>query len=394
MSAPFALRRRAVAALGALLMLLTAGAVLTASPAAAGEVEDFLRLTNEQRTARGLAPLRPMAELNAVAQAQSQRMASSSTLFHNPNLASEVTNWRSLAENVGYAGDIPTVVDAFMNSAPHRANLLGAFQELGVGVVRSGSRVWVTQVFRTPVTVAAATPTCPLPDPAAGALAVQVRRAGYWYLRDSLSSGPAEGCFPFGDAGDVPVTGDWDGNGSKTPGVFRPSTGTWYLSNDAAGRAVDAVLRFASPGDVPVAGDWDGDGRDSVGAFRPGNGTWYLRNALSSGGADRAVRYGSPGDQPVAGDWDRDGVDSLGVFRAATGTWYLANGLSGRADGAFRYGSPGDRAVVGDWNADRTDTLGVYRGGTLLMTNRFDSGAAEGSMQFGSPGDVPVVGRG
>jgi uncharacterized protein YkwD len=38
---------------------------------------------------------------------------------------------------------------AWMNSPGHRANILGSFNVIGVGVVCSGGRVWATQSFGT-----------------------------------------------------------------------------------------------------------------------------------------------------------------------------------------------------------------------------------------------------
>ena len=37
---------------------------------------------------------------------------------------------------------------------------------------------------------------------------------------------------------------------------------------------VAAMFRWGSAGDVPVVGDWDGDGFDTVGLYR--NGAWLL----------------------------------------------------------------------------------------------------------------------
>src|SRR5690348_9397307 len=50
-----------------------------------------------------------------------------------------------------------------------------------------------------------------------------------WFLRDSLTSGPATTTFGYGDRGDLPMAGDWDGNGTFTPGVVRGNT--WFLRN-------------------------------------------------------------------------------------------------------------------------------------------------------------------
>jgi len=42
-----------------------------------------------------------------------------------------------------------------------------------------------------------------------------------WSLRDDLTTGPATaGPFSYGARPLVPLFGDWDGNGSKTPGTY------------------------------------------------------------------------------------------------------------------------------------------------------------------------------
>jgi hypothetical protein len=56
--------------------------------------------------------------------------------------------------------------------------------------------------------------------------------------------------------GDVPVVGDWDGNGSVTPGVLRAGA-RWYLRNTVGGGAANLGLRKQVAG-TPVVGDFDG----------------------------------------------------------------------------------------------------------------------------------------
>ncbi|MGH9929008.1 MAG: SBBP repeat-containing protein, partial [Pyrinomonadaceae bacterium] len=48
-------------------------------------------------------------------------------------------------------------------------------------------------------------------------------------LRNSNTAGLADLTVTFGQAGDLPVSGDWDGNGTKDVGVFRPSTGQFLI---------------------------------------------------------------------------------------------------------------------------------------------------------------------
>jgi uncharacterized protein YkwD len=128
---------------------------LTAAPAGATTAEDSLTARlNGARSDQGLPSLAPRSDLVAVARAQATRMADSGTLYHNPNLTTDVANWRWVGENVGYGPDVQTVHVAFMNSDAHRANILDTdFTEVGIGVVERGDRVWVAEVFRRPETV-------------------------------------------------------------------------------------------------------------------------------------------------------------------------------------------------------------------------------------------------
>jgi len=132
---------------------------LTAAPAGATTAEDSLTARlNGARSDHGLPSLATRSDLVAVARAQATRMADSGTLYHNPNLTTDVTNWRWVGENVGYGPDVQTVHVAFMNSDGHRANILDTdYTEVGVGVVERGDRVWVAEVFRRPQTVTTST---------------------------------------------------------------------------------------------------------------------------------------------------------------------------------------------------------------------------------------------
>lgn len=100
------------------------------------------------RSAHGLGGLLRVAELDAVARNHSARMAGANGIFHNGNLAGEVSGgWAGLAENVGVGPNTDEVHNAFMNSPGHKANILGGYDKVGVGVVESGGLVFITQVF-------------------------------------------------------------------------------------------------------------------------------------------------------------------------------------------------------------------------------------------------------
>jgi hypothetical protein len=209
-----------------------------------------------------------------------------------------------------------------------------------------------------------------------------------WFLRNTPSAGYSDISFLYGQAGDVPVVGDWDGDGVATPGVFRD--GTWYLRNSNSPGNADIVVQFGNPGDIPIVGDWNGDGSDSIGIVR-GN-TFYLRNTNTSGYADTVFAFGNAGDTPIVGKWKKwmQG-DSVGVVR--NGTFYLRNPNTGNAVVVFSYGDPGERVIVGDWNGDGIDTPCVVRNGTFYVRNSNSAGYADVVFSYGDPSDIPLVGR-
>jgi len=94
------------------------------------------------------------------------------------------------------------------------------------------------------------------------------------------------------------------------------------------------AFQWGLPTDIPVAGDFDGDGRPDLVIYRPAIGTWYLR--LSSAGYALAqavkIQWGLPGDVPMPGDYDADGKTDVAVWRPSTGTWYIVYSSGRRQD--------------------------------------------------------------
>ena len=110
--------------------------------------------------------------------------------------------------------------------------------------------------------------------------------------------------YPFGTAGDIPVPGDYDGDGVTDLAVFRPSTGVWHVSKSSSKFTANLTAQWGTSTDIPVSGDFDGDAKTDFAIFRPGDGTWWI--TFSSGkdmcgnNATTATHYwGVSGDIPI-----------------------------------------------------------------------------------------------
>ncbi|MCR4718039.1 MAG: hypothetical protein K5768_00215 [Firmicutes bacterium] len=118
-----------------------------------------LNLVNEQRANYGLPALKYSTQLEAVAYSHSKDMAQNNYFSHT-NLSGQSPfdrmrlagiSYRSAAENIAAGQRTPQeVVNAWMNSSGHRANILNSsVTEMGVGIYSGGSYgVYWTQLFR------------------------------------------------------------------------------------------------------------------------------------------------------------------------------------------------------------------------------------------------------
>ncbi len=116
---------------------------------------EVIRLVNEQRAQYGLEPLTENWELSRVARYKSQDMADNRYFSHtSPTYGDPFQmirafglSFRAAGENIAYGQRTPqAVVDAWMSSSGHRANILSAsYTQIGVGYVADGN-YW-TQMF-------------------------------------------------------------------------------------------------------------------------------------------------------------------------------------------------------------------------------------------------------
>ncbi|WP_272032651.1 CAP domain-containing protein [Oceanobacillus kimchii] len=117
--------------------------------------QEVVELTNQEREKQGLQPLELDTELSKVAKEKSQDMQSNNYFDHNsPNYGSPFDmmqsfgiDYNTAGENIAQGQRSPEeVVNAWMNSEGHRANILnGDYTHIGVGHIENGN-YW-TQMF-------------------------------------------------------------------------------------------------------------------------------------------------------------------------------------------------------------------------------------------------------
>jgi hypothetical protein len=170
---------------------------------------------------------------------------------------------------------------------------------------------------------------------------------GFAYLRNTNSQGNADIRFFFGNPSDVPLAGDFNGDGCDTVSIYRQTEGRVYIinklgENDGGLGVAEYSFFFGNPGDKPFVGDFDGDGIDTVGLHRESTGFVYFRDSNSQGNAEFQFFFGDPGDRLVAGDWNGNGSASPAVYRPSDITFYFRHSnTQGNADTTSTWGRSG-----------------------------------------------------
>lgn len=133
--------------------LLVASAIIVspfgvqAATAAPADIQRIIQDTNDFRAENGLPPLIENTEINSVAGAWAQAQSDQQSSYHNPDYVAQMpAGWNRVGENVGHGFGSETIVDAWINSPTHRANLLGNYSDVGIGYVVDGAgHTWITQ---------------------------------------------------------------------------------------------------------------------------------------------------------------------------------------------------------------------------------------------------------
>src|ERR1700688_3482236 len=121
-----------------------------------GSAQILFESANHERAAQGLAPLKWSATLAAAARQHALRMAAQNTLSHQlpgePGMVDRASQagarFSSLAENVAEGPNAEGIHEQWMNSPPHRANLLDPqLDSVGIAVVENNGTLFAVEDF-------------------------------------------------------------------------------------------------------------------------------------------------------------------------------------------------------------------------------------------------------
>ncbi|WP_405891511.1 matrixin family metalloprotease [Streptomyces sp. NBC_00133] len=136
---------------------------------------------------------------------------------------------------------------------------------------------------------------------------------------------------------DVPVPGDYDGDGTLDTAFWVTPGGNWFIQPHSGGQ--QRVVQFGQDGDIPVPSDFDHDGKADLAVWRPGD--RMLRVRPSSGVPDWALPIPQDGEVPRPEDHD-----ALTLFAYALFALALRLKAAGRPDEAFTAAREGVRIFL------------------------------------------------
>ena len=202
---------------------------------------------------------------------------------------------------------------------------------------------------------------------------------------------------------DPTVVGDYDGDGRDDFAVYRSAAvgqqSFWYYIGSLTPNGGVTAVQWGQNGDYPAPGDYDGDGKYDFCVQRndgSGQGVFFLNK---SNGGTEALVWGTASDYIVPGDYDGDGRDDFAVVRGSGGQ-ILWSVLGRNGNNIIHFGQPWGLAATdfptqGDYDGDGKTDIAVWRPTGNSEQNYFfvrrSSNGALHAFEWGQQGDYPVA---
>ena len=208
----------------------------------------------------------------------------------------------------------------------------------------------------------------------------------------------------FGQTGDDPsVVADYDGDGRADPAVYRAGAtpgaqSTWFYRASGPSNPSGGTITFVpwgQNGDFPAPGDYDGDAKNDFAVQRNiggGQGGFFIR--LASGAIQPVVAFGTSTDVVVPGDYDGDAKTDIAIARAVSGSiqWWVRASSNGGVSAATWGLAASDFPAQGDYNGDGRTDFAIWRTGSQGAFWALVSGSgAVIASPWGQTGDYPVA---
>jgi hypothetical protein len=203
---------------------------------------------------------------------------------------------------------------------------------------------------------------------------------------------------------DPTVVGDYDGDDIDDFAVYRHGVGIaepsfWYYRGSLTPNGGITFVQWGQNGDTPAPGDYDGDGRNDFVVRRDnGNGQGIFHLNQTCAGV-QSIIWGKPTDLIAPGDYDGDRRTDFAVLRAEGGQ-IIWNVLGRNNGNIIHFGQPWglaqtDFPVQGNYDADFKTDIAVWRPSFDSQQNFFYiKKSTDGALlpfEWGQQGDYPVA---
>jgi hypothetical protein len=199
----------------------------------------------------------------------------------------------------------------------------------------------------------------------------------------------------FGQTGDDPtVVGDYNNDGSADLAVYRDGAtpgaqSTWFVRTAPGGPIT--FVPWGQNGDFPAPGDYDGDGSNDFVIQRGVGGIGFFWILRSSDSGTEVHQFGTDTDLIVPGDYDGDDTTDIAIVRGSGGAiqWWVRSSDTGAVSAVTFGASATDFPIQGDYDGDGRTDFAVWRDGAFWVLSSATLGVS--NFTLGGAGDYPVA---